>query len=70
MAVYKPKRKGTESKYYVYEFVYQGKRCQGSTGVSTKTAAKKSPAEFDPIGRGVACERSQNSRECVVERFS
>jgi integrase len=41
MAVYKPKRKGAESKYYVYEFVYQGKRCQGSTGVSTKTAAKE-----------------------------
>jgi integrase len=41
MAVYKPKRKGTESKYYIYEFIYQGKRFQGSTGVSTKTAAKE-----------------------------
>src|SRR5438270_4535803 len=41
MAVYKPKRNGVESKYYVYEFIYQGKRFQGSTGVSTKTAAKE-----------------------------
>lgn len=34
MAVYKPKRKGTESKYYVYEFVYQGKRFQGSKSIT------------------------------------
>ena len=41
MAVYKPERNGVESKYYVYEFICQGKRFQGSTGVSTKTAAKE-----------------------------
>ncbi len=32
MAVYKPTRKGEASKYYVCEFVYQGKRFQESTG--------------------------------------
>lgn len=40
MAVYKPKRKGNESKFHVCEFVYQGKRVQESTGCTTKTAAK------------------------------
>ena len=39
MAVYRPKRKGVESKFYVCEFVYQGKRFQESTGATTKTLA-------------------------------
>jgi hypothetical protein len=41
MAVYKPNRKGETSKYYVCEFVYQGKRFQESTGATTKTLAKE-----------------------------
>jgi integrase len=41
MAVFKPNRKGETSKYYVCEFVYQGKRFQESTGATTKTLAKE-----------------------------
>ncbi|MGA2212469.1 MAG: site-specific integrase [Bryobacteraceae bacterium] len=41
MAVYKPKRKGEASKFYVCEFVYQGKRFQESTGATSKTVAKE-----------------------------
>ncbi len=41
MAVYKPTRKGETSKYYVCEFVYQGKRFQESTGATSKTVAKE-----------------------------
>jgi integrase len=41
MAVYKPKRKGDASKFYICEFVYQGKRFQESTGATSKTVAKE-----------------------------
>ena len=41
MAVYKPKRKGEASKFYVCEFVYQRKRFQESTGATSKTVAKE-----------------------------
>jgi integrase len=41
MAVYKPKRGRQSSKYYVCEFVYQGKRFQESTGATSKTVAKE-----------------------------
>src|SRR5215472_14410623 len=41
MAVYRPIRKGASSKYYVCEFVYQGKRFQESTGATSKTVAKE-----------------------------
>jgi integrase len=41
MAVYKPKRKSEGSKFYVCEFVYQGKRFQESTGSTSKTVAKE-----------------------------
>jgi len=41
MAVFKPTRKGETSKYYVCEFVYQGKRFQESTGTISKTVAKE-----------------------------
>ena len=41
MAVYKPTRKGDSSKFYVCEFVYQGKRFQESTGATSKTVAKE-----------------------------
>src|SRR6266849_5617845 len=41
MAVYRPKRNGESSKYYILEFVYQGKRFQESTGATSKTVAKE-----------------------------
>src|SRR5215472_10573739 len=41
MSVYRPKRKGETSKFYVCEFVYQGKRFQESTGATSKTVAKE-----------------------------
>jgi integrase len=41
MAVYRPKRKGEASKFYICEFVYLGKRFQESTGATSKTVAKE-----------------------------
>jgi integrase len=41
MSVSRPKRKGGRSKFYVCEFVYQGKRFQESTGSTSKTVAKE-----------------------------
>src|SRR5215469_12245741 len=41
MSVYRPKRKGEVSKFYICEFVYQGKRFQESTGATSKTVAKE-----------------------------
>jgi integrase len=41
MGVYKPKRKGEASKFYICEFVYLGKRFQESTGATSKTVAKE-----------------------------
>jgi hypothetical protein len=41
MAVYRPKRNGTASKFYVCEFVLHGKRIQESTGATSKTVAKE-----------------------------
>jgi integrase len=41
MAVYKPKRKGEASKFYICEFVYLGKRFQEATGATSKTVAKE-----------------------------
>lgn len=41
MAVCRPKRNGQISKFYICEFVYQGKRFQESTGSMSKTVAKE-----------------------------
>ncbi len=41
MAVYRPKRNGTASKFYVCEFVLHGKRIQESTGATGKTVARE-----------------------------
>ena len=58
MAVYKPKRKGEASKFYVCEFVYQGKRFQESTGATSKTVAKeyekRRKAEMERAAAGLA----------------
>ena len=41
MAVYRPKRNGEKSKFYICEFVLHGKRIQESTGSTSKTVAKE-----------------------------
>src|SRR5215469_8193085 len=60
MAVYRPKRKGEISKYYVCEFVYQGKRFQESTGATSKTVAKeyekRRKAEMERAAAGLPTE--------------
>jgi integrase len=61
MAVYRPKRKGEASKYYVCEFVYQGKRFQESTGATSKTVAKeyekRRRAEMERAAAGLPTEQ-------------
>ena len=65
MAVYRPKRRNVTSKFYVYEFVYQGKRFQGTTGVSTKTAAKEverqRKAELERAHSGLPPEHNRSA---------
>ena len=41
MAVYRPKRKGGHSRFYLCEFVLHGKRIQESTRSTSKTVAKE-----------------------------
>jgi len=61
MAVYKPKRKGEASKFYICEFVYQGKRFQESTGATSKTVAKEyekgRKAELERAAAGLPTEQ-------------
>ena len=61
MAVYRPKRNGEPSKFYVCEFVYQGKRFQESTGATTKTLAKeyekRRKAEMERAAAGLPTEQ-------------
>ena len=61
MAVYKPTRKGEASKFYVCEFVYQGKRFQESTGATSKTVAKeyekRRKAEMERAAAGMPTEQ-------------
>jgi integrase len=61
MAVYKPNRKGETSKFYVCEFVYQGKRFQESTGATSKTVAKeyekRRKAEMERAAAGLPTEQ-------------
>ncbi len=61
MAVYKPTRKGEASKFYVCEFVYQGKRFQESTGATSKTVAKeyekRRKAELERAAAGLPTEQ-------------
>jgi integrase len=60
MAVYRPKRNGQTSKYYVCEFVYHGKRFQESTGSTSKTVAKeyekRRKAEMERAAAGMPTE--------------
>jgi integrase len=61
MAVYRPMRKGESSKYYICEFVYQGKRFQESTGATSKTVAKeyekRRKAEMERAAAGLPTEQ-------------
>lgn len=61
MSVYKPKRKGEVSKFYVCEFVYQGKRIQESTGSTRKTVAKeyekRRKTELERAAAGIPTEQ-------------
>src|SRR5580658_4836349 len=61
MAVYKPNRKGDASKFYICEFVYQGKRFQESTGATSKTVAreyeKRRKAELERAAAGLPTEQ-------------
>src|SRR5580704_2502940 len=61
MAVYRPNRKGETSKFYVCEFVYQGKRFQESTGATSKTVAKeyekRRKAEMERAAAGLPTEQ-------------
>jgi integrase len=61
MAVYRPKRKDEVSKFFVCEFVYQGKRFQESTGATSKTLAKeyekRRKAELERAAAGLPTEQ-------------
>jgi len=71
MAVYRPNRNGVVSKFYVYEFLYQGKRFQGSTGSTSKTVAKeyekRRKAELERAAAGLPTEQKANRIRRVSE---
>jgi integrase len=71
MAVYKPKRKGEASKFYICEFVYQGKRFQESTGATSKTVAKEyekgRKAELERAAAGLPTEQKAKRIRTVAE---
>src|SRR4029077_11719666 len=71
MAVYKPTRKGDSSKFYICEFVYQGKRFQESTGATSKTVAKeyekRRKAEMERAAAGMPTEQKVNRIRTVSE---
>ncbi len=60
MAVYRPKRTGVQSRFYVCEFVIHGKRIQESTGAAGKTVAKeyekRRRAELERAAAGLPVE--------------
>jgi len=71
MAVYRPKRKGQVSKFYICEFTYQGKRFQESTGSTGKTVAKeyekRRKAELERAAAGLPTEQKANRIRTVAE---
>ena len=71
MAVYRPKRKGEASKFYICEFVYQGKRFQESTGAATKTVAKeyekRRKAELERAAAGLPTEQKATRIRTVAD---
>jgi integrase len=71
MSVYRPKRKGEHSKFYVCEFVYQGKRFQESTGSTSKTVAreyeKRRKAEMERAAAGLPTEQKATRIRTVAD---
>ena len=71
MAVYRPTRKGESSKFYVCEFVYQGKRFQESTGATKKTVAKeyekRRKAEMERAAAGLPTDQKASRIRTVAE---
>jgi hypothetical protein len=71
MAVCRPNRNGVVSKFYVYEFFYQGKRFQGSTGSTSKTVAKeyekRRKAELERAAAGLPTEQKAHRIRRVSE---
>jgi integrase len=71
MAVYRPKRNGEVSKFYVCEFVMHGKRIQESTGSTSKTVAKeyekRRRAELERTATGLPTEQKENRIRTVSE---
>jgi integrase len=71
MAVYKPTRKGEASKFYVCEFIYQGKRFQESTGATSKTVAKEYEkmrrAEMERAAAGMPTEQKATRIRTVAK---
>lgn len=71
MSVFKPKRKGDGSKYYVCEFIIHGKRIQESTGTTSKTVAKeyekRRRAELERAATGMPTEQKANRIRTVAE---
>jgi integrase len=71
MAVYRPKRKGEISRFFICEFVYQGKRFQESTGATTKTVAKeyekRRKAEMERAAAGLPTEKKATRIRTVTD---
>src|SRR4029078_1896928 len=71
MSVYRPTRNGESSKFYVCEFVYQGKRFQESTGATSKTVAreyeKRRKAEMERAAAGMRREEKDNRIRSVAD---
>ncbi len=71
MAVFRPKRKGETSKFYVCEFVKQGKRFQESTGSTSKTVAKeyekRRKAEMERAAAGLPTDRKATRIRTVTD---
>jgi len=71
MAVYRPKRNGESSKFYICEFVYQGKRFQESTGATSKTVAKeyekRRKAEMERAAAGLPTEQKAHRIRTVAD---
>jgi len=71
MAVYRPKRNGEVSKFYVCEFVTHGKRIQESTSSTSKTVAKeyekRRKAELERAAAGLPTEKKAARIRTVAE---
>ena len=71
MSVYRPKRNGEQSKFYVCEFVYLGKRFQESTGSMSKTVAreyeKRRKSELERAAAGLPTEQKANRIRTVAD---